>query len=207
MAVSSIQSLLDQRVALLREKQPHLSGAALYLGVVQDIVAGLFKVAAAHFYLTNAKLGKLVSVRGRPIYRNSGTIVIGDQVRIWSDIQQTKIFVSHGATLRVGDNTRIMGAHISASTLVDIGKNVNIAPYALIMDDDFHDTSSHFSAGKMSPIRIGDDAWIATGAKVLKGVTIGEGAVVAAGAVVTKDVAPYTLVAGVPAKPIKALRP
>jgi acetyltransferase-like isoleucine patch superfamily enzyme len=41
---------------------------------------------------------------------------------------------------------------------------------------------------------------------VLKGVTIGEGAAVAAGAVVTKDVLPYTLVAGVPAKAIKNLR-
>lgn len=44
------------------------------------------------------------------------------------------------------------------------------------------------------------DNWIGANATILKGVTIGEGAVVAAGAVVTKDVAPYTIVGGVPAK-------
>ena len=50
---------------------------------------------------------------------------------------------------------------------------------------------------------IGNDAWIAHGAILLAGVTVGDGAVVAAGAVVVKDVPPYTIVGGVPAKPIK----
>lgn len=53
------------------------------------------------------------------------------------------------------------------------------------------------------PITIKDNVWIATGAIVLPGVTIGEGAVVAAGAVVTKDVEPWTVVGGNPAKFIK----
>lgn len=48
-----------------------------------------------------------------------------------------------------------------------------------------------------------NSAWIATGATILQGVTIGEGAIVAAGAVVTKDVAPWTVVGGNPAKFIK----
>lgn len=50
---------------------------------------------------------------------------------------------------------------------------------------------------------IGNDVWIAAGANVLHNVTIGDGAIVGAGAVVTKDVDPYTIVAGVPAKVIK----
>ena len=49
---------------------------------------------------------------------------------------------------------------------------------------------------------IEDYVWVATRATVLPGVTIGEGAVVAAGAVVTKDVEPYTIVGGVPARSI-----
>ena len=59
--------------------------------------------------------------------------------------------------------------------------------------------------GDMSfaPIRIEDKAWIGANATVLQGVTIGEGAIVAAGAVVTKDVAPRTVVGGIPAKFIK----
>lgn len=52
---------------------------------------------------------------------------------------------------------------------------------------------------------INDDVWIGAGAIIVPGVTIGKGSVIAAGAVVTKDVAPYTLVGGVPAKEIKKI--
>ena len=55
------------------------------------------------------------------------------------------------------------------------------------------------------PIIIDDGCWIGANATIIGGVTIGEGAVVAAGAVVTKDVEPYTMVGGVPAKIIKEL--
>lgn len=49
---------------------------------------------------------------------------------------------------------------------------------------------------------IGNDVWIAGGAKIMSGVTIGDGSVIAANACVTKDVKPYTIVGGVPAKEI-----
>ena len=52
-------------------------------------------------------------------------------------------------------------------------------------------------------IRIGDDVWIGAGAIILPGVTIGEGAVVGAGAVVTKDIPPFAIVVGNPAKIIR----
>lgn len=52
-------------------------------------------------------------------------------------------------------------------------------------------------------IEIGDDVWIGYGATIMSGVHIGQGAIIAAGAVVTKDVPPYAIVAGVPAKIIK----
>ena len=54
-----------------------------------------------------------------------------------------------------------------------------------------------------APCVIGSDVWIGASACVLRGVTVGTGAVIAAGAVVTHDVEPYTIVAGVPARPIK----
>jgi acetyltransferase-like isoleucine patch superfamily enzyme len=53
------------------------------------------------------------------------------------------------------------------------------------------------------PVKIGNDVWIGTGAIILDGVNIGDGAIVAAGAVVTKNVPPYAVVGGVPAKVIK----
>jgi len=56
---------------------------------------------------------------------------------------------------------------------------------------------------KRGTIHIEQDAWIGAGAIILPNITIGEGAVVGAGAVVTKDVLPYTIVVGIPAKAIK----
>lgn len=62
------------------------------------------------------------------------------------------------------------------------------------------DISESFGKGD---IVVSDDAWIGYGSTVMSGVTIGQGAVVAAGSVVTKDVPPYAIVGGVPAKVIK----
>ena len=54
----------------------------------------------------------------------------------------------------------------------------------------------------LAPVTVCDYAWVGSRAMILPGVTVGEGAVVAAGAVVTRDVAPYSVVAGVPARPV-----
>ena len=58
---------------------------------------------------------------------------------------------------------------------------------------------------KIAPVHIKSGAWVAVNCVILPGVTIGENSIVAAGAVVTKDVPPYTIVAGVPAKQIKKI--
>lgn len=63
--------------------------------------------------------------------------------------------------------------------------------------------ATFFAARRAARTRIGHDVWIGHGVTVLAGVTVGDGAVLAAGAVVAKDVAPYTIVGGVPAKPIR----
>lgn len=82
-----------------------------------------------------------------------------------------------------------------------IGNNVSISPGVWLLTDG-HDMHDPFFAETLAPIRISDYAWLGSRALILPGVTIGEGAVVAAGAIVTKDVAPYTVVGGTPAKPI-----
>jgi phosphonate metabolism protein (transferase hexapeptide repeat family) len=62
---------------------------------------------------------------------------------------------------------------------------------------------SFFAARRAARVEIGNDVWIGHAAIVLPGVTVGDGAVIAAGAVVSRDVAPYTVVGGVPARPIR----
>jgi galactoside O-acetyltransferase len=55
---------------------------------------------------------------------------------------------------------------------------------------------------RRGPIVVGDDVWIGANATVLRGITIGRGAVVGANSVVTRDVAPFSIVGGVPARVI-----
>lgn len=75
--------------------------------------------------------------------------------------------------------------------------------YRTAMYDLGADDASVFEWRGDQPVEIGHDVWIGHGTIVLPGVTIGNGAVVGAGAVVTADVDPYTVVAGVPAEPIR----
>lgn len=69
--------------------------------------------------------------------------------------------------------------------------------------DDAEHEAPFFAARRARKVTIGHDTWLGHGSTVLPGVTVGDGAVVGAGAVVSKDVAPYTIVGGVPAKPIR----
>lgn len=82
-----------------------------------------------------------------------------------------------------------------------IGDYVSISPGVWILTDS-HDMGDPMFREVLAPVKIGDHVWIGSRALILPGVTVGEGAVVAAGAVVTRDVEPYAVVAGVPARPI-----
>lgn len=84
---------------------------------------------------------------------------------------------------------------------VAIGPNVTI----LIHSDPFPSPLQKIYPKKTLPVHIKSGAWIGAGSIILQDITIGEYSIVAAGAVVTKDVPPYTIVAGVPAKVIKEL--
>jgi maltose O-acetyltransferase len=81
---------------------------------------------------------------------------------------------------------------------VRVGNDVSIGPEASILTLG-HDPQSPDFTDKGGDVIIGDRAWICYRAIILPGVSIGEGAVVGAGAVVSRDVEPYTIVAGSPA--------
>jgi len=113
-------------------------------------------------------------------------IIVGHSTSINSYLD---IGAAKEAPVKIGNNCTL-GSHIC---LIIDGHNT-------VWDD--QKRRSHF----VKPIIINDKCWIGTRAIILGGITIGEGAVVAAGAVVTKDVEPYTIVGGVPAKVIRKLR-
>lgn len=82
-----------------------------------------------------------------------------------------------------------------------IHDNVDIAQDVQIWTQE-HDINSSNHSLKSLPVEIEENVWIASRATILPGVKIGKGAVIACGAVVTKNVSPYTIVAGIPAKEI-----
>jgi len=104
--------------------------------------------------------------------------------------------------LVIGNDCSI-GFHVTLDARggLRIGDNCNISSQVAIWTGS-HDVNSTDFKYVSSPVAIEDRAWISFRAVILGGVTIGEGAVVAAGAVVTKDVPPFTIVAGVPARMI-----
>jgi len=103
-----------------------------------------------------------------------------------------------GAYCTIGDS-----AFLDGRSGLTIGDSVNLGSHVSIYTRQ-HDVDDPWFAEVGAPVRIEDHAWVSSHAIVLPGVTIGEGAVVAAGAVVTKDVPPYTLVGGNPARPIRS---
>ena len=134
-----------------------------------------------------------------------------------------ELFVfAHGGRITIGDWCYIgEGARLWSGAEILVGDRVLISHGVQVMDNLTHplDAAARheqfraiFQSGhpadidlKDRPVRIHDDAWLGACCIVLRGVTIGEGAVVAAGAVVTKDVAPYTVVAGNPAQVVRTL--
>jgi serine acetyltransferase len=119
--------------------------------------------------------------------------------------------------VHIGEGTNVTPGLVvndGYSGLCHIGDRVSIATNVTLVADSNPNNSrlndepyvkEHLV--KTAPVVIEDDVWLGTNVVVLPGVRVGRGAVVGAGAVVTRDVPPFTVVAGVPARPIRALTP
>jgi acetyltransferase-like isoleucine patch superfamily enzyme len=198
---------LRLKLRRIRQDHPDESLPAIYFHYLTKLADISLRMLTASIYLRKCtKVGTLTSTNGKPMIRNEGKIILGNRVAIWSVFDRTKLLVQKNGVLTIGDYTRVNGVHIAVKQSVTIGKRVRIGPYSLIMDSDFHDVSNTEMEGKIEPVTIGDDVWIASKVTILKGVTIGKGSMVAAGSVVTRSIPDYTLVAGVPAKPIKKIK-
>lgn len=173
------------------------------------------------------RAGRAMASRTRNIvYRLLGVQITGycwlRRVEIpqnWCDLSLHDCALDRGVTLLCSgtpksNKLRIgKGTYVNRDTMFDahesivVGQNVMIGPFCYITD------GNHGIEGQMpikqqgmeiSPVTIGDEAWIGAHVSVLKGVTIGKGAVVGAGSVVTKDVPDFAVVIGVPAKLVKS---
>ena len=108
--------------------------------------------------------------------------------------------------VKMGKNSIIMNnALLMASGGIEIGDCTMVAAHAKLISND-HDLYDR-SILTMVPIKIGNHVWVGAGATILKGVTVGDHAIIGGGSVVNKDVPPYAVVVGNPAKVVKYLDP
>jgi acetyltransferase-like isoleucine patch superfamily enzyme len=144
-------------------------------------------------------------LRGKVVLRNSGSLRIGRALSVDGLPLPTKIEVYPGAEMVIGTACCInYGVDLVATTRVVLGDGVLIGPLATIVDDDMHQVEPG-RARKREPIVLGDNVWLGRGVIVLPGTRIGDHSVVAAGAVVGGEVPARTVVAGVPARPVRDL--
>jgi acetyltransferase-like isoleucine patch superfamily enzyme len=137
-------------------------------------------------------------VLGIQIGHNAG-VHLGTYVWFFGPREIRRIGVSIGRNSRIERNCTL-----DARSPLKIGDNVGLSPEVMILAGTHDVNDPEFKDSEVGPwaVTIEDHVWIGSRAIIMPGVTVGHGAVVAAGAVVTKDVAPLTIVAGVPAKPI-----
>lgn len=151
---------------------------------------------------------KLVNVRVRPLSQFISPKNI--QFEGGASLGKGAFFTAEGGEINIGAkfscNTNL---HINASGggIISLGQNVLIGPNVVMRTSNhnfLNRTKNINEQGHNSgDIKIEDNVWIGANCVILPNVHIGEGAILAAGAVVNKDVAPYTIVGGVPASKIK----
>lgn len=121
--------------------------------------------------------------------------------------------VSIGLGARIHRNTEIgnnsgIGRNCELTNGVTLGDNVMMGPNVYIITQNHRTDRIDVPMNRqgyleVEPVIVENDVWICAGSKIMPGVRVGTGSIIAAGAVVTKDVEPYSVVAGVPAKVVK----
>lgn len=163
-------------------------------------------------------------LKGASIHNLSGKqsgITIGENSVILGDIS----VYGKGASIQIGRDAYVgPSTNIMAFCSITIGSRAQISHNVNIYDNNSHSVSASLRFEHMrtiltkghpeiledidmSPIEIGDDAWIGFGSTILKGVRIGRGAIIGAGSMITKDVEDYSIVVGNPQRQIGNSRP
>lgn len=199
--------------------------SALYDGLVSQLLLPLLLRLDRRVTIASG-----VRFRGSPIFSMAPeshlTLGTGVIINSWPFTYHTLMAsccyfnIRGSGRVLIGANTRIHGSAITAYERVTIGENCLVAAGSIIMDCGGHPVSfphverriealvdGQPNVGRIAPVVIEDCVFVGTGCIVMPGVRIGYGSVVAAGSVVTKDVAPYSVVAGNPATVVRRADP
>jgi len=179
---------------------------------VSEFLKTVYSFVLTKVFYRNARLiRRPFYLRGKPRMEMGKGFTTGFSCRIEifgkKNDKSKKLII--GENCKIGDNV-----HIAVSKKIEIGQNCLMASKVFITD------SSHgeYTNGKIgdlisvppderelsvSPVIIGDNVWIGENVCILKGVVVGSGSIIGANSVVIKDVEENTIIAGIPAKPIK----
>jgi acetyltransferase-like isoleucine patch superfamily enzyme len=154
----------------------------------------------------DTQFGKSVFVDSRARFRvtDGGQLLIGNDGTVGRDT----LIVAKKGKINVSARCFIgQGTVIAADESVIIGNDCLIGEHVTIRDQnhrtDYTDIPFAFQGMHSSPISIGDNVWVGAKATIVSGTTIGSNSVIAANAVVSKDVPPWSVVGGVPARVIR----
>lgn len=174
-------------------------------GIVRKSFQAL--VTTTRLKFQGVAVGSARSNGHKPIIINGRRVVIGRRVGIGGRQFPISIGAGRNGRATIGDNCYLnQGVSIWSEIEVTIGNHVFIGDLSAIYDTSFHEIMPGHPV-KKAPVVIEDDVWLGRLVTVTPGVVIGRGAVVAAHSIVTRDVAPFTVVAGNPAAKIKDLEP
>ena len=150
-------------------------------------------------------VGLRPTLAGQPSLINQGTMELGDDFFLSARPAPSHLAAAENARIVIGNRVRIAyGAAISARSEVAIGDDVEIGPFSVIMDSDYHVVGDRSAVDEPLPVRIEARARLGARVTVLRGSVIGAGAVVLDGSVVSGKVAPGAVVSGVPARVVAA---
>ena len=170
---------------------------------LRDVPFSLWATAA--FRRAGAR-SAIVTVDGRyyPVLLTAGSISCG-RLTLRCKTIPIELGAGKDGSLVLGERVFInSGATIVATHSIELGDDCLIGDLVAIFDSDFHPVESGRPT-RVAPVRLGANVWVGRSATIFPGVTIGDHAVIAAGSTVTSDVPARTLVAGVPARPIRTL--
>ncbi|MFA6962713.1 MAG: acyltransferase [Opitutaceae bacterium] len=146
------------------------------------------------------------------IHPRNGSILIGARCTIAPGVTlQGNVDLGDDSSVQTGSILIGYGDRATRDGVITIGSHVRIAPFVQLIagDHNFSDITRPIAKQGLTPapIVIENDVWVAGRVIITAGVRIGHGSILAAGAVVTKDVAPFSIMGGVPARLIRSRRP